>query len=126
MEKTTQEGNRLLALFMGAEEQQWYPSSLMYEQSGVHFSFPKDNYPNNERYHGLKELKYHLKFDWLMPVWFKYQSLSIKKLTEDEVIAFWMYHGFISGAIISSHDNTPQAAFEELVKAVEWYNSLKK
>lgn len=58
--------NGIIAEFMGATKEQWYPPSK--DTSGVHYSYPKDCYPDNEKYHCDFLLKYHTDWNWLLPV----------------------------------------------------------
>lgn len=72
MEKTIQEGNRLIAEFMGAVAEEWYPPNKDTDSTGVHLVFKQgDKYPDNQRHHPDSCLKYHSDWDWLMPVCIK-------------------------------------------------------
>ena len=70
----------------------------------------------------LDKLKYDSSYDWFMTAWVKFRDLKFEELTED----FYVHGEFsheIGAAIIYS---TITEAFDELVKGIEWYNSLKK
>jgi len=69
--------NILIAKFMGAAIEQWYPVSEVYKQTGLHAVFQKeDGYPGNEKHHSVALLKYHSSWEWLMSVVEKIESLD--------------------------------------------------
>jgi len=76
MEQKIIESNSLIAEFMEAIPEQWYPESKMYKQSGKHYSFPRSTeYPDNKRFHSDNLLKYHTDWNWLMQVVEKIETL---------------------------------------------------
>ena len=106
---------------MGAEKQQWYPESKMYDQTGVHYSFPKDAYPNNERYHCDTLLKYHLQWDWLMPVCKKFDELDAKLNTND----YWEYEQLCDSLDNAVTSYELERVVTKLSECVKWHNARK-
>jgi hypothetical protein len=60
------EGNLLIATFMGAEPTQAYSATK--EQTGILLNYPAHNAPGLYRNYSLGSVKYHSNWDWLMPV----------------------------------------------------------
>lgn len=73
----------------------------------------------------LNYLKYHSSWKWFMPVWFKFRDQKVPIGNLQRLHHKAICKG-IENAILNSPDGTPKKAFEEMVKAVEWLNSLKK
>jgi hypothetical protein len=79
------EGNKLIAEFMGAVPEQWYPESKMYDLSGIHYAYPTSGiYPDNVRHHSDQLLKYDSDWSWLMPVVEKIARIGLTYLNVDE------------------------------------------
>lgn len=77
-----------------------------------------DNYDIVEGLDLNDQLHYHESYDWLMPVWVKFRDLYPK----DRGTHSYHCHK-ICGIILNSGTSE---AFEELYKAIEWYNSQTK
>lgn len=73
----------------------------------------------NNRFENWDDVAYHTDYNWLHRVWVKFRDLT-KKL-EDASLAYRLC--MIRAAIT---DGTPEEAFLELGKAIEWYFNLKK
>ncbi len=64
-----EKGNKLIAEYMGAIPEQWYPENKPYGLSGIHYAYPSSgSYPDNSRYHADHLLKYHTSLDWIILV----------------------------------------------------------
>ena len=108
------EGNKLVAKFMGAVPEQWYPESKMYNQSGIHYAFPYSGlFPDNTRHHHEEMLKYHSSWDWLMPV--------IKKILDT---TFEEGSPFVQDDYNAVVDNIPdiEATWRGVVEFVKTFN----
>lgn len=72
-------------------------------------------------------LYYNDSYNWFMPAWVKFRDLNFDDYSETESNPNrenhedHVYH--IGTCILK---NTIEIAFDELVKGIEWYNSLKK
>lgn len=64
---TVIEGNKLIALFMGATIEQDY-SNIANVQDGLGFYFKKELAPDIDLRYSSVGIKYHSSWDWLMPV----------------------------------------------------------
>jgi hypothetical protein len=65
---TQLETNKLIAKFMGATVEQWYPENKLENMTGEHAVYPKGKYPENQSHHPVSCLKYHTSYDWLIKV----------------------------------------------------------
>jgi len=77
-----EEGNKLIAEFVGAKVTTPYPFNKDLGYETYHFEYPADkdvptNYPENRRSHVIDGLKYHSSWDWLMPVVEKIENLTM-------------------------------------------------
>ena len=112
-------GNKLLAEFMGAKVCNTYSDHVLYDyfNSNPDTDDSKDGYPDDwNRYYASTCLKYHLSYDWLMKVWFRFRNLTftnafdkhtydqMKKALEDDLV-----------------NKSLSTVWENLVTAVEWY-----
>jgi len=87
----------------------------------------------NEKYHeqdknfhqfAIEDLKYHISYDWLMPVWVKFRDLENEIVDyQFNKLAFYVLKAKIKDLL--TEKDTPIEAFEELAKAIEWYNTIK-
>jgi hypothetical protein len=64
-------------------------------------------------------VKFHTSYDWLMPVWVKFRDMYEPELGK----ALWDVKENIKTIIVMK---PIEEAFEELGKAIEWYNTIKK
>lgn len=106
---TTEEKNKVLAEFMGE-------SIIMQKSSVGNFLIPMRF--DNVHHRGYTACKYHSSYDWLMPVWHKFRDLETKGM---EKMIHCDYVEKLESAILW-HPITE--AFDLLVEAVEWYNSI--
>lgn len=105
------EGNRILAEFMGMNLQ-WYKLGNSEDIEVI------DSEAYIPEWWRAEELKYDSDWNWLMPVWLKFRDLDIY-----DPLTFKLKWK-ISQEIIKT--NSPLEVFKQLVKAVKWYNSIKK
>jgi hypothetical protein len=73
------------------------------------------------------DLKFHTSYDWLMPIWVKFRDLHPTIDMNDDIahetIKYSRYKTSITYKLLHS---TIEEVFEELGKAIEWYNTIKK
>lgn len=71
--------------------------------------------------------EFNTRFDWLMPVWYKFRDLKFEDTATFEdrlVLRKYLYlTDKIREAILEGP--TPLEAFKELVSGITWYNSIK-
>jgi hypothetical protein len=65
-------------------------------------------------------MKYFSSYDWLMPVWIKFNDLGF----DENVYLNDTYQWFISRVGKSILNDPIKTAFEEMYKAIEWYNKM--
>jgi hypothetical protein len=75
------------------------------------------------RVYDPSEFKYHKEFNWLMPVWYKFRDLKFEGF-HGHRISHENFVFRISAAIL--HKDSPEPAFNELVKGIDWYNTIKQ
>lgn len=126
MDNTTLENNRVVAVFMGAIAQQWYPESKVYNQTGIHFEYPLGGiYPDNQRHHADQLLKYHKSFDWLIPAWHKFHELVLEQVfTKNNYNLLSKFDLIVLDFNAFIAENNCQKAFNKLVEGLKWYNEL--
>ncbi len=67
------------------------------------------------------KFKYHLSYEWLMPVWFKFRDLKNSEHNS------WRGHTDLCGIIRAAMMNEDIIeAFNEIVRAILWYNAIKQ
>lgn len=147
MEKEIIEMNKKVVLFLGYiyHEQVDIDNSDIggiYERTDVWSKVPIEinSYPEDDQYYlttgwaldnennyFLGELNYHSIWSDFMPAFFKFRDLEDEFEYESKA---QFKHGVflcrISDFITDGKDTTPLSACGELVKGVEWYNSIKK
>lgn len=137
--KEVKEGNVLIALFMGAKKENWYPANKDNKQTGDYYAFEEKEYPANEKYVGDYALKYHCSYDWLMPVWFKamlWYRAEFGALTSTfDINNMGIYisanhsSAFKYAYLFTREISQKQilnAIYESMVYFVEWYNAQNK
>lgn len=115
------EGNKLLAKFEGYK---YYPhpnKDAGWRKENGHLKLGKGYYL--ARTH--KHLKYHLDYNDLMRVWFKYSNyVEIKYTLKNEEDRNYYLEGTFE--IYSDLPNEPiDKIFKMLVREIKWYNSVK-
>lgn len=106
--KEIADGNAILDVFMGYKIHN-------------HSSYKTIEKDGNHSFEGVHS--YHKKWENLMPAWFKFRDL---KLTGAKMeIGHSGYSELISREILRPASGTPIEAFNLLVEAVTWFNSLK-
>lgn len=111
--KTIEEKNRMIAEFMGIEEEQTENGEFVY---AVKFQNPeKLNDIQTEFYYG-SELRYHTSWDWLMPVCKKINSILFSEFAE----IVWQEWNMINNPVKYSIENV----HKQVVQFIEWYNNL--
>ena len=119
--------NKSCALFLEAEEQQWYPKTKMYNQTGVYFSFIKDCYPNNKKYHGWELLQFHSDWNWIMEVLNKISSLDFGWKVTSKYVNIYSHIGDPRGEFnCECSINCPKEVIKDVIKTVNhfliWYS----
>ncbi len=121
---TTEQGNCLIAQFMGG-----FPCSLTVKSIGVTQGYEFSGYTR-----AVDELQYHSSWDSIMPPIKKFNDLNI---TDEVIRKEWLTVSGNEGTLVgreyvSMCDNIDDAvtrkydiadAYEELVEAIKWYNS---
>jgi hypothetical protein len=69
-------------------------------------------------------LQYNSSWDWLMPVWYKFRDLKFEGEEVSQEHA--LFSMAINVAIIHKCKDSPLPAFNELVSAINWYNTIKQ
>lgn len=72
----------------------------------------------------LAYMNYHYDWNKLMPVWVKFRDLEFDRHTEK--VKFLSHQVKCQDLRYHITDNLIKEAFEELSKAIEWYNTIKK
>lgn len=133
------EKNGPIAEFMGAIKEQWYPKAK--QQTGIHYAYPPNEFPDNEKYHSDNLLKYHSDWNWLMPVVTKIESIydehhgyfgvyissnschihgtKFNKSIDDPE------YGFVYFDEIVTHTKL-EATYIAVTRFIEWYNKTYK
>lgn len=116
------EGNELIAEFMGVETRE--------ETATLHKRFLI-----NERFYAAQNLKYHLDWNWLMPVVEKIESIKFNGQTrfpvaiEDKIcaIADISYPSDVDEYIVNIQVGKKiEAAWTAIVEFVKWYKTQTK
>lgn len=121
----TIQGNKLIAEFMGAPgDLHWLPQ----HREPCIFQGALQDYDEHFR---SDELKYHLSWDWLMPVVERIESLSFQTfigLADDGSQKFKVvkgeYHKDVTGCPVWD-DAKIQATWRGVVNFIEWYSKIK-
>lgn len=123
MKKEVEEGNRLIAEFMGAGIEP-YPDGHFPGETGYRFKekMPLDAPDSTEGWWwNVNGLKFHSSWDWLMPAWVKFRDMKVPVESEEQY-----YQGYsqqlhrVSAAITHL---LIKDAHEKLVEAIQWYNN---
>lgn len=137
---TTEESNKIIALFDGAiinrtdKEFHFYEHLIPFNDLRGHYAgkchgliCAVKDIGSDKYFLEVNSLKYHSSWDWLMPVWVKFRTLNydysngvkrddLKKQHED-------FRELILGALeIGSITMT----FKYISEAIQWYNSQSK
>jgi hypothetical protein len=75
-----------------------------------------------------KYLDFDKSYDWLMPVWEKFYNESLLIIHNGKG-SDWELNQFLSNIqeyLSEPKEDSLQLVFEELGKAIEWYNTIKK
>jgi hypothetical protein len=103
-------GNEVIARWMGLESyQDSRYGKLWPDPLGTH--------------HTEFSLQYNTDWRWLMPVWYKFRDLKFEGF-HGHRISHENFVFRISAAIL--HKDSPEPTFNELVKGIEWFNSIKE
>lgn len=102
-------GNKLIAEFMGANNVNTINQYVL--------RYPK-LFPNGAGICWEEDFKYHSSWDWLIPVYKKFDKIKVFNHTEK-------YHEYVemcnnNDTIISLY--CIESAFIQIVRAIEWYN----
>lgn len=124
-EMKTEEGNKLIAEFMGAK----FSSEDAYGNGDVKYfaEFKPGNNPNyriksSGRKFLIYDLIYNESWDWLMPAFIKFKHLSFP--VGSKRIPEWKHNcANVADAIIFT--DTPELPFQRLTNAIKWYNQHK-
>ncbi len=73
----------------------------------------------------VDELKYNRDFQWLMPVWHKFNALRAPE-PFDEHWNQMKEHKDCIGRVILHHSPVPTLACALLANAIRWYNTVKQ
>jgi len=102
------EGSALISEFMGLEKSQhiWNNGEFAYTMK----------YPDVfNKYVIPSDMKYHVYWDWLMPVWIKFRDLEYQERMLNH--SHWRF--IISNQLYFAKD--PSELFPLLVSAIKWY-----
>ncbi len=107
------EGNKIIAHWMGYKP---------YDNGDKNFN-PEDWYCGNGIvYAQYKDLNYHASIDWLHPVWVKWRDINHFQGGND----FQTWQDFKQDICYKIMYRSVEEGFNELVKAITWYQSIKK
>lgn len=120
-------GNTLIAEFMGAKSEQWYPPNKDIGSTGIHLAFPHGEvYPSGQRYHPDSCLQYHKDWNWLMAVITKCQKVCKEEqykrhgiegdLDDPKGWRSWSYRYVQLSTDIDS-------MWRKCVEFIQWYNN---
>ena len=112
MEKTIEEGNILIDVFMGED-------GLLGKEYTEHYS--DEFYQPTTREYEVEDLEYHSSWDWLMPVVEKIADMDNQGLFSsedgyDEII-------LIHCTSILCHK---RAVYDRVIQFIQWYNNQKQ
>ena len=107
--------NKRFALFMGATVISAYSPNTI--STGEIFLFTKENAPNYCLTHGSGTLRYHLSWDWLMPVWFKFRETRHGDMQH-------LHNNYCARLAQDLAYGTLEEFYHNLGIAVEWLDSL--
>lgn len=113
--------NEIVARWMGVEtkdETSVYP--LLYKAGPLRHCKDGD-YPDHT-YYSSERLMYDRSYEWLMLAWMKFRDLKLG----DNIKLFSVHSQRCYEIELKITRGTITEAFEELVKGIEWYESLKK
>ena len=83
---------------------------------------PEINHPSFTKVGLMYWVSFDTSLDWLNVAWVKFRDLKFERHKPE-----WMWHYTLCGTIRDAITNKSiTEAFDELVKGIEWYNSLKK
>lgn len=108
-EKEIQEGNRLIAEFMGFEKVNDNKYDIVYKQE-------------NNAYVWECQLQYHSSWEWLIPACKKFQNLVMNKQIKPSE-EFTQYYESIENAWSLFEI---EHLFRTSVEAIQWYNTQNK
>jgi hypothetical protein len=118
--KVIEGNNRIIAEFMGGVYCQ------IDDNSDWFYKFNQGNNPNPHAnigtYKRVKDLDYHIRWEWLMPVWAKVKFVleHINKIAAKDLI------GKIKGAIGNVEIKQAYGYICKAVEYVNWYNTQKQ
>jgi hypothetical protein len=120
---TTEEGNKLIAEFMGAEFQT--KEDRTYEQNEYEVAkFSPTNVPCSTALyvHRVSSLLYHTSWDWQIPVvpkLFHTIRKYIASTKKKDYVQFTTWTNQYAGAVMN---NDCEMGWQIITKALEWYN----
>lgn len=118
---TVDEGNELIAVYMEAVIEQWYPENKLEKMTGRYAVYPKDKYPANEKHCGISMLKYHSDWNWIIPVADKVMN-ELWGNTKIKHPDTWAYNNLRTGLITLKIDEV----WRTTVEAIKVINSIKE
>ncbi len=112
---TTEDGNKLIAEFIGKPVTE---DNNLYMSSEIDYTFPV-------------HLKYHSSWDWLMPVVEKIQSLSCNVNIINNCCQIIMFDTSYSGEPIYKKNKTMantkiENVYDSVIQFIQWYNQQQK
>lgn len=119
-------GNRLVAEFMDATKEQWYPANVDLKTTGIYYVYPKGEYPENQKYVGEGFLKYHIDYNWFMKAFKRFDDIRKDEWLRngsDAEREFWVIKTNIA-SFVNVFDI--DAAFDQLIEGIKWYNDKAK
>jgi hypothetical protein len=132
---TPAEGNKIIAEFMGGHVQGY---DLNFRNVPVFHNMTFGDWIT------IDEIKFHTSWEWQIPVWAHLHKLIKSYQPQESTIrpqplhadydkaieannVFFQYHKFREGWKHKAlEDNNTIAAFEILVKEIQWYNKIKQ
>jgi hypothetical protein len=111
--KTLEEKNRMIVEFMGHEEEQTESGEFVY---AIEFQNPEKLNDIQVEFFCAHEFKYHISWDWLMPV---IQEIKLSIEISDR------FYEALDRLDNSLMDINIQQTYENVVDIIEWYNENK-
>jgi hypothetical protein len=122
--KTLEEKNRMIAEFMGHEEEQTESGEFVY---AIEFQNPEKLNDIQVEFFCAHEFKYHISWDWLMPVVEKIESFegthgNNYKFTIQNETSYIDCTNIISSPSVKSKI---ESTYETVFRFIEFYNEQK-
>lgn len=133
---STEEGNRLIAEFMGAKEETGEIAASSIGKAKV--SLDKMYFPKNERFPDnmytckAQDLEYNTSWDWLMPVVEKIETMGYEFSINGERLGEGLKHntwiGLPNGNILEKDQwfsSKIESVYDAVIQFIQWYNQNK-